>query len=180
MNYRKNEVFREFELKPSAKKIFPKKTRALTTQRGKSRSVSRKPTFWLIAAILVLILSTVILQDVFRPGIVSAAPPLPPAVQHLYVGNNSLTGGISQFDLPLTPSSTPNFTILSVNSIISVATDSQGNLAAGTLGSQIYYFIKPLSGASTPSASFSTGGLGAYQLAFVPCVGFPPPPDQLS
>jgi len=176
MNYRKNEVFREFEVKPSAKKIFPKRTRALTTQGGKSRSVSRKPTFWLIAGILVLILSTVVLQDVFRPGIVSAAPP---PVQHLYVANDSTQGGISQFDLPLTSSSTPNFTILSVNSIISVAADSQGNLGAGTLGSQIYYFIKPLSGASTPSASFSTGGLGAYQLAFVPGVGFPPPPDQL-
>jgi hypothetical protein len=92
---------------------------------------------------------------------------VPAAVaQHLYVGNNATPGGIRQFSLPLSGSSTPNFTT-SLDGVISVEVDASGDLVAGDLAGNISFFPSPLSGATTRSAFFPIGGgLGAYQLAF--------------
>jgi len=100
----------------------------------------------------------------------SSPPPLPPFPQRLYVGNNQVPGGILEYSLPLTPGSTPNFTIPTPVGVISVGVDSNGNLASGTLGSGTSYFQAPLSAASTPSATFPGGGPlnSSYSTNFVP------------
>ncbi|HEX7136798.1 MAG TPA: hypothetical protein VF219_03090 [Vicinamibacterales bacterium] len=88
--------------------------------------------------------------------------------QHLYVGHNGVPGGIRQFNLPISGSSSSNFTI-PMDSVISVDVDANGDIAAGDLAGNIRIYTPPLSGSSTPSATFSIGGgTGAYQLTFTP------------
>ena len=88
--------------------------------------------------------------------------------QHLYVGHNGVPGGIRQFNLPISSSSSPNFTI-PLDGVISLDVDANGNIAAGDLAGNIRIYTPPFTGSSVPSASFSIGGgTGAYQLAFTP------------
>jgi hypothetical protein len=89
-----------------------------------------------------------------------------PTPQHLYVGNDNTPGGIMQYTLPLTASSTPNFTIAS-NNVVAVALDPGGNLAVGDNAAHLQFFTAPLSGASTPAAAFANGAASNNgQIAF--------------
>ncbi len=78
--------------------------------------------------------------------------------QQLYVGNDSSAGGVLQFTLPINASSTSNFSIPS-NNVVAVALDVNGNLAVGDFGGNLKVFPRPLSAASTPSASFKNGSV---------------------
>ncbi len=78
------------------------------------------------------------------------------SAQHLYVGNDNPAGGIREYNLPLTASSTPNFT-LPGNSIVSIGLDASGNLVAGALGGGLTFFTAPLTASSTPAATFNNG-----------------------
>lgn len=79
-----------------------------------------------------------------------------PSVQHLYVGNDNVAGGVSQFALPLTASSLPTFTIVS-NNTTAIGLDAAGDLAVGDSHGQILFYPTPLSASSTPTASFNNG-----------------------
>jgi hypothetical protein len=83
-------------------------------------------------------------------------PTAAPSPQVLYVGNNNTPGQVLQFSLPLTPSTTSNFAIASDN-VVAVAPDANGNLAVGDNGGHLQFFTAPLSGASTPAATFNNG-----------------------
>ena len=90
------------------------------------------------------------------------------AQQALYVGNNSVSGSVVQYSLPLNASSTPNFTLPTETGVISVGVDASGDLAVGNLAGAIQFFTTPISAASVPSATFSNPApaVGAYQIAF--------------
>jgi hypothetical protein len=103
-------------------------------------------------------------------------PPPPNFGQHLYIPNDNTPGGIEQFTLPLTNSSTPNFTIAG-NDLVAVAVDSTGNLAAGDFHHKLYYFQAPLSGFSTPAGTFNNGTAGNVGQMQFPASG--PQMDQL-
>jgi hypothetical protein len=84
----------------------------------------------------------------------------------LYVGNDQPSGGVQQYTLPIGPSSTPNFTIAS-STVVALGVDAKGNLAVGALGGGLTFFAAPLSGSSTPSATFKNGLSGNVgQIAF--------------
>ncbi|HSY48702.1 MAG TPA: hypothetical protein VLC46_07825 [Thermoanaerobaculia bacterium] len=74
----------------------------------------------------------------------------------LYVGNDQPSGGVLQFTLPISASSTPNFKI-GASSVIALGFDAKGDLAVGALGGGLTFFPAPLSGSSTPSATFTNG-----------------------
>lgn len=96
----------------------------------------------------------------------SPAPTATPVAAHLYVGNDNAAGGVLQFNLPLTATSTPNFSIASAN-VVSVALDATGNLAVGDNAGNLQFFTAPLSGASTPAAAFKNGtATNTGQIAF--------------
>jgi hypothetical protein len=86
----------------------------------------------------------------------SPTPTATPIPLHLYVGNDNGSASILQFNLPLTASSTPNFGIAS-NNVVAVAVDANGNLAVGDFAGHLQFFTAPLSGASTPAATFNNG-----------------------
>jgi hypothetical protein len=109
----------------------------------------------------------------------TAAPPTPtpsptptPVPLHLYVGNDNASGTVLQFNLPLTMSTTSNFGIAS-NNVVAVAVDANGNLAVGDNAGNLQYFTAPLSGSSTPSATFKNGtASNTGQIAFLSGGGF--------
>lgn len=84
--------------------------------------------------------------------------PSPIAVtEHLYVADDtSSSGGVLQFDLPITATSLPNFK-LTGSYIADVAVDSTGNLAVEDAFGQLWFYSHPLSAASAPSATFHDG-----------------------
>src|SRR5216684_3207432 len=84
----------------------------------------------------------------------------------LYVGNDQPSGGIQQFTLPISASSTPNFTI-AASSVVALGVDAKGDLAVGALGGTITFFPAPTSGSSMPSATFKNGtSANVGQIAF--------------
>jgi hypothetical protein len=88
------------------------------------------------------------------------------APAQLYVGNDQPSGGVQQFSLPISASSTPNFTI-AASSVVALGVDAKGDLAVGALGGALRFFPAPLSGSSTPSATFNNGAAGNVgQIAF--------------
>jgi len=88
------------------------------------------------------------------------------ASAQLYVGNDQPSGGVQEYSLPISASSTPNFTIAS-STVIALAFDAKGNLAVGALGGGLTLFNAPLSGSSSPSATFKNGALtNVGQIAF--------------
>ncbi len=88
------------------------------------------------------------------------------AQAQLYVGNDQPSGGVQQYTLPITASSTPNFTI-AASSVVALALDAKGDLAVGALGGTLTFFPAPISGSSTPSATFKNGALtNVGQIAF--------------
>ncbi|HXA18347.1 MAG TPA: hypothetical protein VN380_15240 [Thermoanaerobaculia bacterium] len=88
------------------------------------------------------------------------------APAQLYVGNDHTPGVVQQYSLPISASSTPNFSIAS-NNVVAVSLDAKGNLAVGALGGALTFFTAPLSGSSTPSATFNNGAAGNVgQIAF--------------
>jgi hypothetical protein len=88
------------------------------------------------------------------------------APAQLYVGNDQPSGGIQQFTLPISASSTPNFTI-AASSVVALGFDAKGDLAAGALGGTLTFFPAPISGSSTPSTTFKNGTSGNVgQIAF--------------
>jgi hypothetical protein len=90
------------------------------------------------------------------------------AQQVLYVGNDNTPGGIQQYTLPITGSSTPNFTF-AANNTTSVAVNASGSVAIGDFTGQLQFFAAPISGASTPSATFANGaGTNTGALLFNP------------
>src|SRR5258706_4243140 len=78
------------------------------------------------------------------------------AQQVLYVGNDNSPGGVQQFTLPISGSSTPNFTF-AANNTTSVAVNAAGSVAIGDFLGNLQFSTAPISGASTPSASFANG-----------------------
>ncbi len=87
------------------------------------------------------------------------------ATAQLYFGNESSPGVIQEYSLPISASSTPNFSIAS-NNVSALGIDAKGNLAAGAFGGALTFFPAPLSGSSTPSATFNNGTTGVAQIAF--------------
>jgi hypothetical protein len=88
------------------------------------------------------------------------------AAEVLYVGNDNTPGGVNQYTLPLTASSTANFTTAS-NNVVAVGVDQNANVAVGDNAGNLKVFAPPLSGASVPYASFKNGvASNNGQLAF--------------
>jgi hypothetical protein len=99
-------------------------------------------------------------------GAALVAPATAAATEVLYVGSDHTPGQVLQYNLPLTASSTPNFAIAS-NSVLAVAADGKGDLAVGQFGGHLQFFTAPLSGASTPAATFNNGAaINNGQIAF--------------
>jgi len=81
-----------------------------------------------------------------------------PVPLHLYVGNDNAAGQILQFNLPLTSSTTSNFTITApTGNVVALAVDANGDLLAGLLSGNLQFYTAPLSGASSPAATFPNG-----------------------
>ena len=98
----------------------------------------------------------------------SPSPTPTPVVQHLYVGNDNASGEVLQYTLPITATSTSNFTLTSP-SVLAMALDAAGNLATAQLSGPLRFFPAPLSGASTASATFANGAApNTLGMAFVP------------
>jgi hypothetical protein len=86
--------------------------------------------------------------------------------QHLYVGNDNNPGVVRQYDLPISANSTPNFSIAS-NNVVTTATELNGHLVVGDNAGNLTVFSPPLSGSSTPAATFKNGnGTNNGQIAF--------------
>jgi len=83
-------------------------------------------------------------------------PPLTAVTGHLYVGNDNTPGQVLQFNLPLTPTTTANFAVVS-NNVVSVGIDTNGNMAVADNGGHLQFFATPLSNASVPTATFNNG-----------------------
>ena len=110
----------------------------------------------------------------FKTGVAAPTPtPTPtPVPPHLYVGNDNPAGSVLQYNLPLTASSTSNFAIPSSN-VVAVGVDANGNLAVGDNAGNLKFFTAPLSGASTPAATFHNGTASNNgQIAFLPSGAF--------
>jgi hypothetical protein len=107
-----------------------------------------------------------VLAAIFAAAILPAGTLL--AQQVLYVGNDNPSGGVQQYTLPISPSSTPNFTFAASNTV-SVGVDGSGNVAIGDFTGNLKFFTAPISGASTPAASFVNGaGPNTGQIIFNP------------
>jgi hypothetical protein len=113
------------------------------------------------------------LTNLVTYGVFCAILILPVAAQqHLYVGNDNVAGGVQQYTIPVSNSSTPNFTV-PANSVLSMAINATGGMAVGELGGNLKYFNPPLSGASVPAATFSNGGASSSgQIVFLPSGDF--------
>jgi hypothetical protein len=83
----------------------------------------------------------------------------PPNIQHLYVGNDNSPGQILQYDLPITNTSTPVVTVTNAATVnlVSVAVDSNGNLATGDNAGNLATFNKPITASSLAAATFHNG-----------------------
>jgi hypothetical protein len=89
------------------------------------------------------------------------------AQQHLYVGDDNVAGGVQQYTIPVTNSSTPNFTV-PANSVLSMAINTAGGMAVGELGGNLQFFNPPLSGASVAAATFPNPGASSNgQIVFL-------------
>lgn len=105
-------------------------------------------------------------------GLAGLSVPEAKAQQVLWVGNDNVAGGSQQYTLPISGSSTPNFTVVSSN-VVAVAQDGSGNLVMGDFLGQLKFFTAPLSGASTASATFANGaGPNTGEFAFTPAGDF--------
>jgi hypothetical protein len=105
-------------------------------------------------------------------GLAGLSVPEAKAQQVLWVGNDNVGGGSQQYTLPISGSSTPNFTIAS-NNVVCMAQDGTGNLVMGDFSGQLKFFPAPLSGASTASATFANGaGPNDGQIVFNPSGDF--------
>ncbi|HXH95393.1 MAG TPA: hypothetical protein VNN25_27705 [Thermoanaerobaculia bacterium] len=105
-------------------------------------------------------------------GLAGLSIPDAQAQQVLWVGNDNVAGGSQQYALPISGSSTPNFTVVSSN-VVAMAQDGSGNLVMGDFLGQLKFFTAPLSGASTASATFANGaGPNTGQFAFTPTGDF--------
>ena len=94
------------------------------------------------------------------------------AQQHLYVGDDNAAAGVQQYTIPVSNSSTPNFTV-TANNVLSMAIGANGGMAVGELGGTLKYFNPPLSGASVPAATFTNGGASNNgQIVFLPSGDF--------
>jgi len=112
-------------------------------------------------------------SGVFVPPTPTPTPSPTPIPQHLYVGNDNPAAQIEQFTIPITATSTPNFTITAGGNVVSLGLDANGNLAVGLLNGNLQYFPAPLSGTSTATATFSNGGAtNNGQIAFMSSGGF--------
>jgi hypothetical protein len=113
-----------------------------------------------------------ILAGLIFVGLAGLSAPEVTAAQVLYVGINNTPGGVQVYNLPISGSSTPVFTIAS-NSVVAVDQDANGNLTVGDAIGTLRFFTAPLSGASTPSAVFKNGTAGYNgQLVFTPAGDF--------
>ena len=78
--------------------------------------------------------------------------------QVLYVGNDNAAAQILQYDLPLSPASSPNLTFHADKNVVSLAANPGGTqLAVGELSGQLQIFTAPFSNASAPSVTFANG-----------------------
>ena len=93
-------------------------------------------------------------------GITPAVVSINPAYR-MYV---SVPGGVAQYTLPLTVSSVPVFT-LPVSGIAALAEDTAGNVVMGGTNGVVSYYPAPVTGTSTPAASFSGGSSAITALA---------------
>ena len=85
--------------------------------------------------------------------------------QHLYVATSQ---NIVQYTLPLTGNATPSATISAPGSL-TVAVDSNGNLATSDIANNINVYKAPITSASTPFATFNSNSLSQPRsLAFNP------------
>lgn len=114
----------------------------------------------------------------FTSGVFVSPSPSPtpsptPVPQHLYVGNDNPAAQIEQFTIPITATSTPNFTLTAGGNVVSLGLDATGDLAVGLLNGNLQFFPAPLSGTSTATATFSNGGAtNNGQIAFMSSGGF--------
>ncbi len=87
----------------------------------------------------------------------------------LFVSNVAgATGQVDVYNLPLTASSAPAFSIINVNAPEAVAFDSSGNLYVGNFGdATIRVFTPPFSASSSPSVTLkvSTGAFSVFGIA---------------
>jgi hypothetical protein len=125
----------------------------------------------------------------------AAAPTLTPSPtpmpQRLYVGNFNPApeDQINRYDLPITtggqsPSLTfhtrpfrnvspPVTNVPAPGQVIALGLDATGNLGVGLFDGTLLIYNAPLSGASTPAATFPNGGTGHQtQIAFTPAGDF--------
>jgi hypothetical protein len=93
----------------------------------------------------------------FPTGTLVTPSPTPIPV-HLYVANDSASGAVVQYSLPITGASTQNFSIATEASLVTVAVDATGNMAVGNINANLQFFNAPLSAASAPAATFANGG----------------------
>lgn len=89
-----------------------------------------------------------------------------PQPQRLFLSDTKAPGLIRIYDLPLSAASVPAVSI-PFNNSIALAQDASGALAVATNNSQVAIFTAPYSNASTPAATFTSGG-SQFQLAFGP------------
>jgi hypothetical protein len=97
-----------------------------------------------------------ILASLVFIGLAGFSTPEATAQQSLFVGNDNTPGGVQQYTLPISGSSTPNFTVVS-NNVVAMGLDASGNMAVGDNAGHLQFFTAPLSGASIPSAAFANG-----------------------
>ena len=80
---------------------------------------------------------------------------IPPTPQYLYVANNSQSGAMAQYTLPLSSTSKANFT-LAVNGIVGLLPNSAGDLICiNSLTGEVSVYDAPLGASSTPAIVFS-------------------------
>lgn len=83
-----------------------------------------------------------------------------PSPQHLYVGNDTASGQILQFTLPITSTSTPAVTVATTagtTNVTTLAVDANGNLATGDNAGHLAMFNFPITNSSTASMAFNNG-----------------------
>jgi hypothetical protein len=98
--------------------------------------------------------------DTSEPGndaaAIDALMDAPRSARHLYVGNDTTTGGIARYTLPLTSTSTIDFTI-ALPLDFDVAFDASGNLITDDSSGHLAIFTPPLTATSTSVAAFKNG-----------------------
>jgi hypothetical protein len=89
------------------------------------------------------------------------------STSQLFVGNVAgATGQIDVYNLPLSATSTPVFSMTNVNVPEAVAFDGNGNLYVGNLGdATIRVFTPPFSASSTPTVTLTVTGAAIFGIA---------------